>query len=321
MAALAMRFIAGAGMLVGALMMGDSSTGLAAADPGGVSPAGADDQFSNGVNNEGVGAQTTMAGVPGEPEPQAAGVGGPPPESSVGSGREGSSVRDDNALPGRPGSVTKGSNVIVLIPMPFLEGMALPVPAVPNGRGGDLAQDTATVMSTLESAVSPYLPSPPEPEPSPSFRQEAEPEPVSASGGDGSEATAFGGDLPVLEAPVIAAPVPGVVSTVPPAGATGGAPRTAGTEAVASGSGSTGVRLHGASEVPPAGTAAPVGAQPQRLGYAEYLRTPGLPGLFGAALPGLAGMALLTLGGTGIGYRQAKTGRMVRSTPAARMLR
>ncbi|MGH3678146.1 MAG: hypothetical protein ACRDU5_20910, partial [Mycobacterium sp.] len=90
----------------------------------------------------------------------------------------------------------------------------------------------------------------------------------------------------------------------------------------AGGSGTPAVRVRDAQpEAPPAGTAAPLATRPQRLGYAEHLRTAGLSGLFGAALPGLAGILLFTLGGTAIGYRQARTGRMVRMTPAARLLR
>jgi hypothetical protein len=336
-AAMALRFVACAGVLLGALMMGDASSGLAGADSGAVSPAGGDDQFSKGVNNDGVGAETTLAGVAGEPEPQAASSAGlsDPPDSRVGSGREpgspaSSTPRPDSEGPGHKGKLDKGSNGIVLVPVPFLEGIALPVPAVPNGRGGDLAQDTARAMSTFEVAVTPYLPTPPEPTPSPSFRGqlEEEPMPVSASGGGGSDATAFGGvaDLPVLEAPVVVAPrlAGTAVGSPAPASGTRGTPTPpmAGAQATAGGSSNPAVRMREAQpESPPAGTAVPLGTQPQRLGYADYLRTAGLPGLFGAALPGLAGIMLFTLSGTAIGYRQAKTGRVVRMNPAARFLR
>ncbi|MGH3674872.1 MAG: hypothetical protein ACRDU5_03875, partial [Mycobacterium sp.] len=249
-AALALRFIACVGVLVGALLMGDSGSGLASADSGGLGPAGGDEQFSKGVNNDGVGAQTTMAGVTGEPQAQSANSGGSPhpPETRVGSGREPSSPHaadpgSDSAASGGKRTLKRDSNGIVLVPLAFLDGVALPVPALPNGRGSDLAQDAARVMSTLEAAVTPYLPSPPQPQPtpSPSFRtqQEEQPAPAAATGTGGSDATAFGGvaDLPVLEAPVLVAPrisgLSGIASPVPPAGATSGAvtPRMAGAEA------------------------------------------------------------------------------------------
>jgi hypothetical protein len=336
-APLALRSIACAGVLVGALMLGGAGSGLAAADP---SQTGGDGQMSNGASSEGVGTEPSVPGVMGEPEPHAAGAAESPdpPTSTFGSGREpgspaGSTQDTDGAGSGDKGTLKKGSNGIVMVPVPFLKGVALPVPAVPNFRGGDLAQDTARVMSTLEAAVTPYLPTPPQPTPSPAFRGQMEPDPVPvpvvASGGGGSEATAFGGaaELPVLEAPIVVAPrVSGVTasSSAPQANATSGVltPRVAGeSNAVGSGSSTPAVRARDAQpEAPPAGTATPLGTQSQRLGYPDYLRTVGLRGLFAAALPGLTGIMLFTLGGTAIGYRQARTGQMVRMTPAARML-
>jgi hypothetical protein len=60
--------------------------------------------------------------------------------------------------------------------------------------------------------------------------------------------------------------------------------------------------------------------QTPRQGYTDYLRSPGLPQLAGAALPGVAGILLMTLGGGVIGYRQANAGRMIRASGAARYL-
>jgi hypothetical protein len=57
-----------------------------------------------------------------------------------------------------------------------------------------------------------------------------------------------------------------------------------------------------------------------RRSYTDYLRSPGLPQLAGAALPGVAGILLMTLGGGVIGYRQANAGRLIRGTSAARYL-
>jgi len=60
--------------------------------------------------------------------------------------------------------------------------------------------------------------------------------------------------------------------------------------------------------------------QAPRRGYTDYLRSPGLPRLAGAALPGIAGILLMTFAGGVVGYRQASAGRMIRSTAAARYL-
>jgi hypothetical protein len=62
------------------------------------------------------------------------------------------------------------------------------------------------------------------------------------------------------------------------------------------------------------------GRTPPRQGYTDYLRTPGLPQLAGAALPGVAWIVMMTFAGAVIGYRQAEAGRMVRTSRAARFL-
>ncbi len=82
------------------------------------------------------------------------------------------------------------------------------------------------------------------------------------------------------------------------------------------------VRSEGAQAAPPAaGTVESMAGQtPRQQGYTDYLRSPGLPQMAGAALPGLAGIVLMTLGGGIIGYRQANAGRMLRTTSAARYL-
>jgi len=45
-----------------------------------------------------------------------------------------------------------------------------------------------------------------------------------------------------------------------------------------------------------------------RVGYAENLRSAGMPELVGTALPGLGGIVLITAAGGLLGYRQAKAG-------------
>jgi hypothetical protein len=52
-------------------------------------------------------------------------------------------------------------------------------------------------------------------------------------------------------------------------------------------------------------------ASSYRAGYAEYLRSAGLPQVAAMAVPGIAGMLLLTSAGGLVGYRQAKAGHAV----------
>ena len=83
----------------------------------------------------------------------------------------------------------------------------------------------------------------------------------------------------------------------------------------------TGARLDSAQTTPQAGTVKSMaGEAPRQQGYTNYLRSPGLTEMAGAALPGVAGILLMTLGGGVVGYRQANAGRMVRTTAAARYL-
>ncbi len=79
-------------------------------------------------------------------------------------------------------------------------------------------------------------------------------------------------------------------------------------------------RTAGGQEQLPAGTVKAMSGQAPRQGYTDYLRSPGLPQLAGAASPGVAGILLMTLGGGIIGYRQADAGRMIRTNGAARYL-
>ncbi|WP_164478403.1 hypothetical protein [Mycolicibacterium stellerae] len=178
----------------------------------------------------------------------------------------------------------------------------------------------------------------PEPEPQvvagPAFRGPAPeapaPDPVldasgGVAGGSDYQATGFGG-APVLSAPIVAAPVlpPAAVrfpalapaATFPP-GLGSAAPRGAnGAEWSTQGGG----RQAGPLEQAPPGSVKAMSGQPPRQGHADYLRSPGLPQLAGAALPGVAVILLMTLGGGVVGYRQANAGRMIRASGAARYL-
>ncbi|MFY9922474.1 MAG: hypothetical protein WAL26_29435 [Mycobacterium sp.] len=217
-----------------------------------------------------------------------------------------------------------------------LFGFPFPYYLLELRRGGGDWWNAERIVSRFEDVMRPYLAMSrkpePEPVPAPAFRGGApEPEPVlDASGGvtgGGSDyqATGFGG-APVLSAPIIAMPVPPPAAarfpSLSPAatsapGVGSAAARAAGAEPAANGTGS---RTAGGQEQLPAGTVKAMSGQAPRQGYTDYLRSPGLPQLAGAALPGVAGILLMTLGGGIIGYRQADAGRMIRTSGAARYL-
>ena len=201
-------------------------------------------------------------------------------------------------------------------------------------RGGGSWWNATRIISRFQEVINPPAPEL-EPAPAPAFRGPAPeapaPEPVidvsGGAGGGGSDyqPTDFGGE-PVLQAPVIAVPVLPPAAVRFPSAATGAA-LSAGTGAargavVEPGSVNTGARLlDSAQTTPQAGTVKSMAGQaPRQQGYTNYLRSPGLTEMAGAALPGVAGILLMTLGGGVIGYRQANAGRMVRTTAAARYL-
>ncbi len=146
---------------------------------------------------------------------------------------------------------------------------------------------------------------------------------VAGGGGSDYRATGFGGS-PVLSAPIVAIPMPPPAAArfpaFPPAAAPGvGAAAARGGTAEPAMTASA-VRQAGTAEQAPAGPLASMSGQLPRRGYTDYLRSPGLPQLAGAALPGVAGILLMTFGGAVVGYRQASAGRMIRSSAAARYL-
>jgi hypothetical protein len=205
-------------------------------------------------------------------------------------------------------------------------------------RGGGGWWNATMIISRRQQAMREPTPEP-EPEPqiatAPAFRGGAPeapaPEPVLdasggvAGGGSDYQATGFGG-APVLSAPIVAAPVPPPAAArfpaFPPAGtaAPGLGSATARAPGTAPGSTAAGRPTAGPRERTPAVTVRAMSGQTPRQGYTDYLRSPGLPQLAGAALPGVAGIVLMTLGGGVIGYRQANAGRMIRASGAARYL-
>lgn len=196
-----------------------------------------------------------------------------------------------------------------------------------------VGQTLSTVNSLLMDAYAPYDPTrppAPEPQPKPTFRtMQEEPSVVDVEGAGGIVPMSNGSSgLPVLQAPVV---VPPVRIAPPPRPISGSSP--AGVKVLAAGS--AGVRapeLKGSvaqtgsiptEQVPPAGSAsapaASMGAPAPRQGYPRYLRTARTNELATVAVPGLAALIAVTFGGGVIGYRQANSGRYLR-TGAARFV-
>ena len=208
-----------------------------------------------------------------------------------------------------------------------------------GGEGGDWWK-VDQVVSSFQRVISPLLagaqPTPtPEPQPTigPAFRGGApEPEPVLdasggvAGGGSDYQATGFGG-APVLSAPIVAMPAPPpaaarfpvIPPAVPPAQGVGSA--VARVTTAEPGSTAQLTRSPVSQQQSSASTVKAMSGQTTpRQGYTDYLRRPGLPQLAGAALPGVAGILLMTYAGGVVGYRQARAGRVIRATGAARYL-
>jgi hypothetical protein len=200
-------------------------------------------------------------------------------------------------------------------------------------RDGGAWWNANQIVARFLGATKPQPQPAPEPTPAPAFRSGApEPEPVldasgGVTGGGGSDYQATGfGAAPVISAPIVAPPAPPPASArFPsfPAAATparGAGSAAAGTAYAESGSAAEGVRPAGQLGQPPAGTVKAMSGQTPPRGYTDYLRSPTLGQLAGAALPGVAGILLMTFGGGVIGYRQAEAGRMIRASGAARYL-
>jgi hypothetical protein len=234
----------------------------------------------------------------------------------------------------------------VEVTLPFTAPIVVPVPSVPvpgyetvrwsldltdpNAAFTSVGQTLNTVNSLLSDAYAPYnpfKPPAPQPKPAPTFRiLEEEPSVVDA---DGAAATPLAGgssgssNLPVLQAPVA---VPRVRVAVPHP-VSGSAPPVPRESSV----GSAGARAPEprgavaqpgsmpAEQLPPSGSAAAMGNPAPREGYPRYLRSARVNQMAAVALPGLAGLIAITASGGVIGYRQANSGRYLR-TAAARFL-
>lgn len=232
----------------------------------------------------------------------------------------------------------------VEVTLPFTPPISVPVPSIPvpgyetmrwtlnltdpYAAYTSVGQTLNTVNSLLSDAYAPYdpfKPPAPPPKPAPTFRTlQEEPSVVDADGTGAVTPLSTGSSgLPVLQAPVV---VPQVrVATPPPI--TGTIPANV----RVLGAGSAGVRaqeLRGSvtqtgsvptEQLPQAGPTSAMGNPTPRQGYPGYLRSARVNQIATVALPGLAGLIAVTISGGVIGYRQANSGRYLRSA-AARFL-
>jgi hypothetical protein len=249
-----------------------------------------------------------------------------PPTSTVGSGRDDIDVKsgdEDKKKNGFPAGSKKfnGSITVPILRIPRKD--ELPASGLPNPS---LFYTTLVIpVPTLADVFAAMQPQPaPSPAPGPAFRTQEEGPPVADSGGGGVDAVSTGvaAEPPVLQAPLVIAPLPiPLPPAVAPLGASAGAAPIP-VDAVAVGANAPVIRGSLPPTVEqPAGTLTPMSGQATRLGYPRYLRNPAAGELAAVALPGVAGLMFLTFSGGCIGYRQANSVRFLRAQDADRFLR
>jgi hypothetical protein len=192
-------------------------------------------------------------------------------------------------------------------------------------------QDTfASLNALVAEAYAPFNPFPPPP-PDPTLRIMEEEPVIDSSGG----AIASGAlrpmseampDLPVMQVPMMAPAVrlgpPRPVAETMPAGTpsqvlgvgSAGVRASAGSGSVTQGSVQTSTSAGTVGNTTPMSNTAAY-----RQGFPQYLRTARMGELAIVALPGIAGLLAITVSGGVIGYRQADSGRHLR-TGAARFM-
>jgi hypothetical protein len=308
-----MRLFACAGVLSTGLLM---SAGIAFADTGDAEGAAPDAVTVTSKSDD----NNSDSGAAGASNPE-------PPSSTFGNGRDDVDVKtpkDDKKNNGVPSGTNKsdGSSTIPVrgkqdeqpktgSPNPCLLYTALLIP-----------------VRTLGELFAAMQPPPPTPAPGPTFRTQEEGPPVADSGGGGFDplSTGVAAEPPVLQAPLVIAPLPIPKSAVaPPVAPRGTAAGTAPAPVAAAGVRTPGIS--GSLQPTPAPanesmlSMMSTSGQSTRVGYSRYLREPTTGELALLALPGLAGLMLLTASGGFIGYRQANSARLFRTQSAARFLR
>jgi hypothetical protein len=231
------------------------------------------------------------------------------------------------------------------LPVPGYESMRWKLDlSDPYAAYTSVGETLRTVNALLSDAyANPFKPTPtPAPTPRTTFRVTEE-EPVLDAGGSVAAVPLAGGSdslpvqVPVLIPPIRLAPSRPITGSVPAAGAS---PAGAGPQEV--GAGPAGMRAPGVRDSVPQPGATPTGQLPPnpsasagtsatspvlpssasssslgnpvlRQGYPEYLRSARITQVATMALPGLAGLIALTASGSVVGYRQANSGRSLRS--------
>jgi len=308
----ALRSIACAGLLTTGLLTAGACAGIAVADTG--------DSTDGGTESASVTSKVEggSSGASDATKPD-------PPSSTVGSGRDDIDVKsgdEENKKNGFPTGSKKfnGSSTVPVLRIPRKD--ELPASGLPNPC---LFYTTLVTLADVFAAMQPQPA--PSPAPRPAFRTQEEGPPVADSGGGGVDAVSTGvaAEPPVLQAPLVIAPLPiplpPAVAPVAPLGASTG-PAPAPVDAVAVGANAPVIRGALPPTVEqPAGTLTPMSGQATRLGYSRYLRSPTAGELAAVALPGVAGLLFLTFSGGCIGYRQANSVRFLRAQDAERFLR
>lgn len=243
--------------------------------------------------------------------------------------------------------VRKPSNSSIDVTLPFsAPKISVPVPDLkvpgyesmrwtlnlsdPSAAYTSVGETLRTVNALLTDVYAPYNPIKPPP-PKPSARIMEDGPVVDAGGTVDAIPLASGSELPVVQAPVLIPPIrlapvrpmtgsltdvslpaasaPQALGTGPPA-----ARAPAAREAVSQpGSAPPGQLPPRADSSPPSPSSSPMGNPVAREGYPQYLRSSRIAQVATVALPGLAGLIALTASGSMIGYRQANSGRYLRS--------
>jgi len=318
-----MRYIACAGVLTAGLLIVAANAGIAFADTG--DAAGATSET----------AAVTSKADENNSDSDTSGASNPePPSSTFGNGRDdvGIQTKDEDKNISAATPATKkyqGSLAIPFFRIPRRD--ELPPSGLPNPA---LFYTTIVIpvptLGEFFAAMQPQ-PQPQPPAPGPTFRtQEVGPPVVDSAGGGGGGvdplAVGVAAEPPVLQAPLVIAPLPIPLSA--PAAAAGSAPAPAVADVAVAGARVPPIRgsLEPTVSLPPAAEPAtnPVtsmSGQATRLGYPRELRTQTAVEVTMLALPGVAGLLMLTVSGGVIGYRQANSARLLRAEAAARFLR
>jgi hypothetical protein len=316
----AIRIIAGAGVLITGLLMGGA--GIASGDPG--DATGAEPETASVTST----ADGDSDGATGASQPD-------PPTSTVGNGRADVDVKAADEEKKKNETSVRANRFRGSFSIPILR---IPTRAeLPASGFLDPALFLTTVeiqVPTLAEVFAAMQPQPqPAPVPGPAFRTQEEAPPVADSGGGGVDPLSIGvaARPPVLQAPMVIAPLSIPLAPAPRPVAPLGAAATAGpTQVTAADVAAAGVRapvIRGSlppTVQPVAPMAAPLTratGQPTPVGYPRSLRNPTAGELALVALPGAVGLLVLTFSGGFIGYRQANSSRLIRAESAARFLR